>query len=132
MTQPTAKYPCDTCGHSWGRHASSGTNSCFALYCTCSKYEHTISDDPFAPVRTNYTPYSDHLSQLKGTIMANDQTRTLPSGATVTESDIKTLEKEATKNTLRNVFALVGVGATLVFVRNRLNIKAVPLDSNNS
>lgn len=64
--------------------------------------------------------------------MANDQTRTLPSGASVTEADINALKKEATKDTLRNVFALVGVVATVGFIRNRFNIKAVPVDLNNS
>ena len=63
--------------------------------------------------------------------MANDQTRTTPSGTTITEADYQNIKKEATKETLRNVFAMVGIVATVAFVRNRFNIKAVPVTPSN-
>ena len=58
-----------------------------------------------------------------------EMTRTTPSGVSILESDYQTIKKQATKETLVKVFAIIGVGATAVFLRNAWNGKAVKLSS---
>lgn len=50
----------------------------------------------------------------------NEMQRITPSGVTIPESDVKAIEKETRKDTLKTVFAVIGVGAAFVFVRGWL------------
>lgn len=57
--------------------------------------------------------------------MATDMTRTTPSGASITESDYQTIKKEATKETVKSILAIVGAVSVAIFVRNRMNMKDI-------
>lgn len=59
--------------------------------------------------------------------MAENMTRTTPSGATITEADYQTIKKESTKETLKSVLALVGIGAVVLFVKGRMETKNIKI-----